>query len=145
MEICTQWISLLFSVHHPYIYILYYILYIPWVICGDYDIPLVMQRLYNKLDQLGSGVYVRGEISNYTALLYFRYIALTMAAELDPEELEEWRTIFNLFDVDGDQSITCQELGVVLRSMGQTPSDQELKEMIKDMDEDGSGTVDFEV
>ena len=68
-----------------------------------------------------------------------------MAAELDPEELEEWRTIFNLFDVDGDQSITCQELGVVLRSMGQTPSDQELKEMIKDMDEDGSGTVDFEV
>ena len=68
-----------------------------------------------------------------------------MAAELDPEELEEWRTIFNLFDVDGDQSITCQELGVVLRSMGQTPSDQELKEMIKDKDEDGSGTVDFEV
>ena len=68
-----------------------------------------------------------------------------MAAELDPEELEEWRTIFNLFDVDGDQSITCQELGVVLRSMGQTPNDQELKEMIKDMDEDGSGTVDFEV
>ena len=88
---------------------------------------------------------LRGEIHNYTTSLYFRYITLTMAAELDPEELEEWRTIFNLFDVDGDQSITCQELGVVLRSMGQTPSDQELKEMIKDMDEDGSGTVDFEV
>ena len=68
-----------------------------------------------------------------------------MSADLDPEELEEWRTIFNLFDVDGDESITCQELGVVLRSMGQNPSDQELKEMIDDMDEDGSGTVDFEV
>ena len=68
-----------------------------------------------------------------------------MAGELDPEELEEWRTIFNLFDVDGDESITCQELGVVLRSMGQNPSDQELKEMINEMDEDGSGTVDFEV
>ena len=68
-----------------------------------------------------------------------------MTAELDPEELEEWRTIFNLFDVDGDESITSQELGVVLRSMGQNPSDQELKEMIDDMDEDGSGTVDFEV
>jgi hypothetical protein len=68
-----------------------------------------------------------------------------MAGELDREELEEWRTIFNLFDVDGDESITCQELGVVLRSMGQNPSDQELKEMINEMDEDGSGTVDFEV
>ena len=68
-----------------------------------------------------------------------------MADELDSEELEEWRTIFNLFDVDGDQSITCEELGVVLRSMGQNPSDKELKEMIDEMDEDGSGTVDFEV
>ena len=68
-----------------------------------------------------------------------------MARELDPEELAEWRTIFNLFDVDGDESITCEELGVVLRSMGQNPSDQELKEMINEMDEDGSGTVDFEV
>ena len=38
-----------------------------------------------------------------------------------------------------------QELGVVLRSMGQNPSEQELKEMISEMDEDDSGTVDFEV
>ena len=37
-----------------------------------------------------------------------------------------------------------QELGVVLRSMGQNPSEQELKEMISEMDEDNSGTVDFE-
>jgi hypothetical protein len=34
---------------------------------------------------------------------------------------------------------------VVLRSMGQNPTDQELKEMISEMDGDGSGTVDFEV
>ena len=27
---------------------------------------------------------------------------------MEEEELEEWRTIFNLFDVDGDQSITCE-------------------------------------
>jgi Ca2+-binding EF-hand superfamily protein len=26
--------------------------------------------------------------------------------EMDEEELAEWRTIFNLFDVDGDESIT---------------------------------------
>jgi len=67
-----------------------------------------------------------------------------MDEDMEEEELEEWRTIFNLFDVDGDQSITCEELGVVLRSMGQNPSDHELKEMISEMDEDGSGTVDFE-
>ena len=67
-----------------------------------------------------------------------------MAEALDPEELEEWRTIFNLFDVDGDQSITHEELGIVLRSMGQNPSQKELVDMIGEMDEDGSGTVDFE-
>lgn len=55
------------------------------------------------------------------------------------------RTIFNLFDVDGDESITYEELGVVLRSMGQNPTEQELIEMISEMDEDDSGTVDFEV
>lgn len=55
------------------------------------------------------------------------------------------RTIFNLFDVNGDQSITFEELGVVLRSMGHNPSAKELIEMIGEIDEDGSGTVDFEV
>ena len=30
---------------------------------------------------------------------------------MDPEEMEEWRTIFNLFDVDGDESITCEVSG----------------------------------
>ncbi|XP_023320702.1 calmodulin isoform X2 [Eurytemora carolleeae] len=67
-----------------------------------------------------------------------------MDGDMDEDELEEWKTIFNLFDVDGDQSITGEELGVVLRSMGQNPSEQELEQMINEMDEDGSGTVDFE-
>ena len=47
--------------------------------------------------------------------------------------------------MDGDESITFEELGVVLRSMGQNPTEQELMEMISEMDEDDSGTVDFEV
>ena len=47
--------------------------------------------------------------------------------------------------MDGDESITYEELGVVLRSMGQNPTEQELIEMISEMDEDDSGTVDFEV
>ena len=32
---------------------------------------------------------------------------------MDREEMEEWRTIFNLFDVDGDESITSQVETVV--------------------------------
>ena len=55
---------------------------------------------------------------------YFQLIGLTMWLDMG-------RTIFNLFDVDGDQTITHEELGIVLRSMGQNPSEQELKEMIR--------------
>ena len=36
------------------------------------------------------------------------FFQIKMAADMDPEEMEEWRTIFNLFDVDGDESITCE-------------------------------------
>jgi Ca2+-binding EF-hand superfamily protein len=32
---------------------------------------------------------------------------------MDEEELAEWRTIFNLFDVDGDESITGEVSGII--------------------------------
>ena len=37
-----------------------------------------------------------------------------------------------------------QELGTVMRSLGQNPKDEELTDMINEIDEDGNGTVDFE-
>ena len=37
-----------------------------------------------------------------------------------------------------------QELGTVMRSLGQNPKDAELTDMINEIDEDGNGTVDFE-
>ena len=37
-----------------------------------------------------------------------------------------------------------QELGTVMRSLGQNPQDQELNEMINEIDEDGNGHVDFD-
>lgn len=43
-----------------------------------------------------------------------------------------------LFDKDGSGAISTQELGEVLRSLGQNPSEHHLKEMIKDVDIDGT-------
>ena len=37
-----------------------------------------------------------------------------------------------------------KELGTVMRSLGQNPNDEELDNMIKEIDEDGNGTVDFD-
>ena len=39
---------------------------------------------------------------------------------------------------------SCQELGTVMRSLGQNPKEEELNEMINEIDEDGNGTVDFD-
>ena len=36
------------------------------------------------------------------------------------------------------------KLGKVLRMLGQNPSEEELQEMVDEVDEDGSGTIDFE-
>merc|ERR1712025_1516418 len=37
-----------------------------------------------------------------------------------------------------------KELGKVFRMLGQNPTEQELQEMVEEVDEDGSGTIDFD-
>ena len=49
----------------------------------------------------------------------------------------EMREAFRLFDKDGDGSISTDELGTVMRNLGQFPSSDELSTMIKEIDIDG--------
>ncbi|CCU97515.1 unnamed protein product [Malassezia sympodialis ATCC 42132] len=44
---------------------------------------------------------------------------------------------------DGDGSITTKELGTVMRSLGQNPTEAELQDMVNEIDADGDGTIDF--
>jgi calmodulin len=48
-----------------------------------------------------------------------------------------------LFDKDGDGKITTKELGTVMRSLGQNPSESELTDMINEVDVDSDGSIDF--
>ena len=59
------------------------------------------------------------------------------------EQIAEFKEAFSLFDKDGDGSITTKELGIVMRSLGQNPTEAELQDMINEVDADGSGTIDF--
>ena len=49
----------------------------------------------------------------------------------------EFKEAFSLFDKDGDGCITSRELGTVMRSLGQNPTETELQDMINEVDSDG--------
>ena len=50
-----------------------------------------------------------------------------------------------MFYADGENlgQITTKELGTVMRSLGQNPSESELQDMINEVDADNNGTIDF--
>jgi len=50
--------------------------------------------------------------------------------ELSEEEIEDYKEAFNNFDKSGDGVIDEGELGVVMRSLGYSPTNQQLKEMM---------------
>lgn len=50
---------------------------------------------------------------------------------------KEFREAFRLFDKDGDGTITKEELGSVMRSLGQFARVEELQEMLQEIDMDG--------
>ena len=54
------------------------------------------------------------------------------------DNLAEFKEAFSLFDKDGDGTITNKELGTVMRSLGQNPTEAELQDMINEVDADGT-------
>uniref|UniRef100_A0A8C6D035 EF-hand domain-containing protein n=1 Tax=Moschus moschiferus TaxID=68415 RepID=A0A8C6D035_MOSMO len=57
-----------------------------------------------------------------------------MADQLTEEQIAEFKEAFSLFDKDGDGTITGKELGTVMRSLGQNPTEAELQDMINEVD-----------
>ena len=61
----------------------------------------------------------------------------------EEEEAKLWE-VFKVFDADASGAISSEELGQVMRSLGQSPNETELRDMIEEVDADKSGTIDFE-
>lgn len=68
---------------------------------------------------------------------------VTTADNITEEQIAEFKDAFGLFDQDNSGTITTDELGDVMRSLGQNPTDEDLKKMVDEIDQDGDGTIDF--
>merc|ERR1711966_648447 len=65
---------------------------------------------------------------------------------IKPEQMEEIKEAFDLFDIDGSGTIDAKELGTAMRALGMEDANNqdEIRKMIEDIDKDGSGTIDLE-
>jgi Ca2+-binding EF-hand superfamily protein len=61
----------------------------------------------------------------------------------DQQMIKDLQSAFELFDKDGDGTITVDELEAVMRSLDLHPSREELQDMINEVDVDGSGKIEL--
>ncbi|XP_048585333.1 calmodulin isoform X2 [Nematostella vectensis] len=72
-----------------------------------------------------------------------RSLPESLEDKLTEEQIDEYRDAFKFFDKDGNGHITTRELGAIMRSLGQNPTENELQDMVNEVDYDGNGVVDF--
>ena len=63
--------------------------------------------------------------------------------DLSEETISEFKEAFSLFDKDKNGQISSDELATVIRSLGRNPTHGGIKDMIKEVDIDGNGTINF--
>ena len=66
------------------------------------------------------------------------------AAGIPAETIAEFREIFNLVDRDGGGTITKEELGELMDTLGIDATPEEIDLMINEIDQDSNGEIDFE-
>eukprot|EP01066_Platyproteum_vivax_P011453 Platyproteum_vivax@DN5203_c0_g1_i1.p1 len=62
---------------------------------------------------------------------------------LTDEQKQEIKEAFDLFDTDGSGSIDSTELTTAFKALGFEPDVNEIEKMIKEVDKDGGGSVEF--
>lgn len=93
------------------------------------DVPEDLEALMRAVDSDGSGV-----------IDYSEFIAATMTTKQYARKEVMWAA-FRFFDLDGDGSITREELSKVMK---ENPEAASIAEMIREVDLDGDGTISFD-
>ena len=69
--------------------------------------------------------------------------AQQLVDNLEESQVAELREAFDLFDKNGDKTISAKELRHVFKSMGQEHTEEQVRDMMNDVDQDQNGDIDF--
>ncbi|KAJ6689537.1 hypothetical protein OIU85_005900 [Salix viminalis] len=72
------------------------------------------------------------------------FVALNTQGVDTNEVMENLKDAFSVYDIDGNGSISAEELHKVMASLGEPCSMAECRKMISGVDRDGDGMIDFE-
>ena len=68
---------------------------------------------------------------------------LNEATGLATDEIKCLKVCFDLFDTKKVEFLSADDLGEIMRAMGFRPTEEELKDLLLEIDEDGSGEIEF--
>jgi hypothetical protein len=84
---------------------------------------------------------------NLGEFIYFRIHFLIESIKVNSRRIlqaKKIKDLWTMFDVNGDGSISADELRIVMRSLGQDPGNHELANLFTQVDIDCSGTIDYD-
>lgn len=105
-------------------------------IMGSLGQPATEEELHNMIREVDS------DGDGFISLEEF--IELNTKGVDSVEAMENIKDAFSVFDIDGNGSISAEELQMVLKSLGDDCSVTECRRMISGVDSDGDGQIDFE-
>merc|ERR1711963_1260506 len=65
------------------------------------------------------------------------------ATNLANDEIKCLKVCFDLFDTKKQDYLSADDLGEIMRAMGFRPTEEELVDLVNEIDEDGSGQIEF--
>merc|ERR1712215_58247 len=70
-------------------------------------------------------------------------VRLSPERQVTAADIDCLKEAFALFDCDRDGEISVEELGKVMRTHGFDPTEEDLKDMIRNVDTNANGSIDF--